>query len=133
MDACLREGVRKLVLPATWPFVGPPSLPASALLESVCSMATGGTGAGGNESFPPAGRRNETLDNIRDLGFSLSCTTWSSDALSFPLPSLGGRTPDSSRGVPILALDFVAVRKLCSNDERNRLNVFGCASETGRP
>lgn len=28
-----------------------------------------------------------------------------------------------------LALDLVAVRRLCSNDERNRLNVFGCASD----
>lgn len=127
MDACRREGVRKLVLPATRALSMPRSL--GALAAFCTSRGTGGAGAGGWDSL--AGLRNETLDNILDLDLLFSSDGCSSETRSLPLPlppSLGAMTPVSSTGALIFTLDLVAVRIVCSNDERSRLNVFGCAS-----
>lgn len=127
MDACRKEGVRKLVFPATRALFLSRSLSARA---PCASRGTGGTGAGGCDSLA-AGLRNETLDSILDLDLLFSSGGCSSDARSLPLPLtpwLGTMAPVSSTGALIFAFDLVAVRKLCSNDDRSRLNVLGCAS-----
>ena len=124
MEACRNEGVKKLVWPATRTLSLSRSLePRAGSLASLARGGTGGTGEGEETSLP--GRRNETLDSILDLAFSFSLGPSSSDALPLPLPAPWESTPDSSTGAGPLAFDLVAVRKLCSKEERSRLNVFG--------
>ncbi len=123
MEACRREGVKKLVWPATRTLsLSRTLLPLPASFSSVVE-GTGGTGEGEDTSLP--GRRNETLDNIRDLAFSFSLRPSSSEAFPLPFAAPCESTPDSSTIAAAFALDLVAVRKLCSRDERSRLNVFG--------
>ena len=127
MEACRNEGVKKLVWPATRTLSLSRSLsPRAAAPSSLARGGRGGMGVGEDTSLP--GRRNGTLDSILDLDFSFSLGPSSSDALPLPLPAPCESTPDSSTRAGSLALDFVAVRKLCSRDDRSRLNVFGCAS-----
>ena len=132
MEAWRREGVKKLVWPATrtlslgrslWLCGRGGSTSSLSLSLSGGGTGTGGTGTGEETSL--AGRRNETLDSIRDLAFSFSFRPSSSDALPLPLPAPCESTPDSSTGAECFALDFVAVRRLCSKELRSRLNVFG--------
>ena len=81
---------------------------------------------GRGEDTSLAGRRKETLDSILDLAFSFSLGPSSSEALPLPLAVPCESRPDwSAGGAGSFALDFVAVRKLCSNEDRRRLNVFG--------
>lgn len=132
MEAWRKEGVKKLVWPATRTLSLGRSLSLCVRAASSCSRANGATGTGGTgtgEDISLAGRRNETLDSILDLAFSFSFGASSSDALPLPLPAPGESTPDSSTAAGDLALDFVAVRRLCSSEERRRLNVFGWASD----
>lgn len=128
MEACRKEGVWKLACPAKRAFSALPlPLSLSSFAGSFRSLAGMGGAAGEAWSRAP-GRRNETLDSILDLGFSFSFETCSSDALSFPLPSVGATTAKSIAGTGDLTRDLVAVRMLCSREERRRLNVLGCGS-----
>lgn len=107
-----------------------PNARVLSLFQSLSSKAAaprtggkGGTGEGVETSLP--GRRNETLDSIFDLAFSFSFELSTSAALPFPFPSPCESTPDSSAGgAGAFALDRVAVRNVCSKDDRRRPNVF---------
>ena len=96
MEACRNEGVKKLVWPATRTL----SLSRSLLARTASGSSLlsregrGGTGEGEDTSLP--GRRNETLDNIRDLAFSFSLRPSSSEAFPLPFPAPWESTPDSS-------------------------------------
>lgn len=125
MDACRRDGGTKLVKPAarnssvscSFPFLPP------------CLSLAGGEGGGDDDGDPgsfPA-RRNVTLDSnlfiMFDFSFSFSLSLASSTvACSLPfLPLATIVAKSSTGGGGDLALDLVAVRKLCSRDERMRL------------
>lgn len=129
MEACRREGVKKLV----WPAARTLSLSRSLLLRlaSFSSVVEGTGGTGEGEGASLTGRRNETLDNIRDLAFSFSLGPSSSAAFPLPFAAPWESTPDSSTIAAAFALDLVAVRRLCSRDERRRLNVLGWGSAGG--
>lgn len=109
MDPWRSDGVTKLANPARrtlW----------------VTSFAAGGMGegAGVTDSLPP--RRKLTLDsNLLSMPcFSLS---FCRSSLSFPLLVLGVIVAKSSMGGACF-LDLVAVRILCSREERRRVNGF---------
>lgn len=108
-DPWRSDGVIKLVNPAR-----------RTLLE--VSSATGGMGegAGVTDSLPP--RRKLTLDSSL---LSTPCLSLSfcKSSLSFPLPVLGVIVAKSSTG-GVCFLDLVAVRMLCSREERRRVNGF---------
>ena len=136
MEAWRKEGVKKLVWPATRPLSLSFSLSRSRGARAPSWLARGGRGGrsageegeGEGEETSRPGRRNGTLDSILDLALSFSLGPSSSAALALPLPAPSESTPDSSTLAGSFALDLVAVRKLCSRDERRRLNVRGCAS-----
>ncbi len=86
MEACRNEGVKKLVWPATRTLsLSRSLLPRAASFSSRAREGTGGTGEGEDTSLP--GRRNETLDNIRDLAFSFSLGPSPSEAFPLPFPA----------------------------------------------
>ncbi len=109
MDPWRSDGVTKL------------ANPARRTLWVVSSAAGGmGEGAGVTDSLPP--RRKLTLDsNLLSMPcFSLS---FCGSSLSFPLLVLGVIVAKSSTGGACF-LDLVAVRILCSREERRRVNGF---------
>lgn len=113
------EGVTKLVNPAACTlWTGSPG---------TLSACAGGSGDG--VSDPRPARRKGTLDsslrNKFDLSFSFGeASSAAALGFSFSLLCLGARVANSSVGRGAGFLDRVAVRKLCSREERMRKNAF---------
>jgi hypothetical protein len=139
MDACRKPGVIKLVEPPARTFS--PSciftftlLPPSFVLPMIGGRADDRAGVtGDSESFRD---RNPTLDSNLFSPFSLSLpfcsiSTSSPVSLPFPLSGLVFRVANSSAGCGVgFVFDRVAVRNVCSREERNRLKGFPVDSST---
>lgn len=139
MDACRRDGGWKGVKPGTRSSRSSSKSVTLGAFPSLGLPGIGGVAAGVSdrsvETLP--GLRNPTCDcsllSIFDFSLSFSFGALLLSLASFPLPLSALAiilANSSSTGGGDLALDFVALRMLCSNEERNRLNDLGEGSGT---
>ena len=126
MDACLNDGVMKLVKP-----------PARTLSPSciftfppffILPTIDGGVGDGAADSFPYR-KLTPKADNFLNLSLSLAFSCSSPEAFAFPLSCFTFRVANSSvGGTTGFDLDRVAVRRVCSREDRIFLNGFPVVS-----
>ena len=131
MDAWRRDGVWKLVWPASRPL--PLSLSLCTLAASIVSPATEVAAADMTlDSLVAAERRKGTFDSMLDLDLSLVATSsvdGAGPARSLPFAS-GTVVARSSVGCWCLEPRILlVVRRVFSRDVRRRLNVLGLTSE----
>jgi hypothetical protein len=113
------DGVTKLVNPAA----------RTLLTGSSGSLATGGGGSSDGVRDSRPARRKVTLDSSLRNMFDFCLSFWGASsiatlAFSFPLLFLGVMVANSSVDGGAGFLDRVAVRRLCSRDERMRKNAL---------
>lgn len=130
MDACLKDGVMKLVKPPArtlspsciFTFLPPPP-------SFVLPIIGGGIGDGAADSLPDRALTAK-IDDFLDLSLSLdsltlSCSCCSPKAFAFPLSCFTFTVEKSSLGGTAgFDLDRVAVRRVCSREDRIFLNGF---------